>query len=160
MRRSTPVGSRGARARGCRAGYQVRLPLELQSGFAGGGSDRRDAPVVEVAATVEDDLVDTGGLGPLGQEGADLGGRVLVAGGAAAQVGLERRGRGDRATRAVVDHLGGDVLVRSEHREAGPSGVAEDLLADPAMAPEAGLALVMCADGQGGSSRSEEHTSE
>src|SRR3546814_10435150 len=82
MRRSTPVGSRGARARGCRAGYQVRLPLELQSGFAGGGSDRRDAPVVEVAATVEDDLVDTGGLGPLGQEGADLGGRVLVAGGA------------------------------------------------------------------------------
>src|SRR3546814_5271295 len=100
MRRSTPVGSRGARARGCRAGYQVRLPLELQSGFAGGGSDRRDAPVVEVAATVEDDLVDTGGLGPLGQEGADLGGRVLVAGGAAAQVGLERRGRGDRATRA------------------------------------------------------------
>src|SRR3546814_14457054 len=72
MRRSTPVGSRGARARGCRAGYPVRLPLALQSGFAGGGSDRRDAPVVAVAATVEDDLADTGGLGPPGQDGAAL----------------------------------------------------------------------------------------
>src|SRR3546814_14548097 len=112
MRRSTPVGSRGARARGCRAGYQVRLPLELQSGFAGGGSDRRDAPVVEVAATVEDALVDTGGLGPLGQEGADLGGRVLVAGGGASQVCLERRGLGDRATRSGRDTMAGTVLLR------------------------------------------------
>src|SRR3546814_18532665 len=94
MRRSTPVGSRGARARGCRAGYQVRLPLELQSGFAGGGSDRRAAPVVEVAATVADDLVDTGGLGPLGQAGDDLGGRVLVAGRPAAPVALDNAQHG------------------------------------------------------------------
>ena len=32
--------------------------LELQAGFAGGVGERADAPVVEVAVAVEDDLVD------------------------------------------------------------------------------------------------------
>ena len=63
------------------------MVLELQSGFAGGVGDCRDPPVVEVAASIEDDLGDAGGLGPLGDELADLGGGVLVARGRAAQVG-------------------------------------------------------------------------
>ena len=56
--------------------------LELQSCFASGVGDRGDAAVVEEAAAVEHDLRDAGGLGPLGEERADLRCRVLVAGGA------------------------------------------------------------------------------
>ena len=123
------------------------MVLELQSGFAGSRGDRRDPPVVEVAASIEDDLGDAGGLGPLGDELADLGGGVLVARGRAAQVGLGGgRGR-EGAPVAVVDHLGGDVLVGAEHGEAGALGGALHLLPHPAVPPDPCFSLVLCADG-------------
>ena len=72
------AGSRGSRSRS-RGGDLIRWPSELQSGFAGGVGEGGDPAVVEVAAAVEDDLGDAGGLGPLGDELADLGGGVVVA---------------------------------------------------------------------------------
>ena len=52
--------------------------------------------MVEEAAAIEDDLGHASGLGPLGDEAPDLGGRRLVAGGAAPDVGLGGGGRRDR----------------------------------------------------------------
>jgi hypothetical protein len=49
--------------------------LELESGFAGGVRQRGDPPRVLVATAVEDDLGHARGLGPLGEESADLAGQ-------------------------------------------------------------------------------------
>src|SRR5262245_43253438 len=44
------------------------IGLELETGFAGGVSQGRNAACVPVATAVEDHLVDARGLGPLGYE--------------------------------------------------------------------------------------------
>jgi hypothetical protein len=75
-------------------------PSELQSGVAGGVGEGGDPAVVEVAASVEDDLGDAGGLGPLGDELPTLAAASLLPV-APAEVGLvvdaaarvRRRGR-------------------------------------------------------------------
>src|SRR6266545_2373599 len=83
--------------------------LELESGFAGSVRQGREATRVAVATTVEDDLADAGGLGPLGQERADLGrDRLLVAVGAPDR-GVQRRRGEQRVALAVVDDLRGDA---------------------------------------------------
>src|SRR3954464_10609478 len=117
--------------------------LELETRVAGRVGDRSDAAVIEEPAAVEHDLGDTGGLGPVGHEGTDLRGRLDIAGGAALEVLLDGgRGR-DGAAVEVVDDLGGDVLVRAEHRQAGPLGGAGDELAHPVVPPRPRQLLVL-----------------
>ena len=77
----------------------VVVPSELQSCFTGGVGDCRDAPVVHVAAAVEHDRGDAGGLGPLGDELCRPWSRRRSLPAPVAQVGLERRRRGQRACR-------------------------------------------------------------
>src|ERR1051326_2380107 len=60
--------------------------LELQSRFARGIGQGLDAPVIQVAAAVEYDLVDALGLGPLGDQFADGLGRGDIAAGRLARL--------------------------------------------------------------------------
>jgi hypothetical protein len=55
-------------------GLFCSVPSELQSAFAGGVGERGDPTVVEEAAAIEHDGGHAGGLGPLGDELADLRG--------------------------------------------------------------------------------------
>src|SRR5579883_601241 len=91
--------------------------LEIQAGFARGVSQRTDPPMKNVAAAIEADFRDAGGLGTFGNQLADRLGRVEV--GAAldllAELGVERRGCRQRAFRLVVDHLGIDVMRTAMH---------------------------------------------
>src|SRR3954454_15194149 len=66
-------------APGIRRSLSSHYPSEVQAPFAGRIRERRYAPVVAVAATVEHDGVDAGGLGALRDELADGGrARLLV----------------------------------------------------------------------------------
>src|SRR4029450_10026511 len=91
----------------------------------------------------EDDLVDTGGLGALGHQLTDLGGGVLVGRRPAAQIALVGGGGGEGAAVAVVDDLGRDVSVGTEHGEAGTLDRAAHGLAHPSVAPDAQVSLVL-----------------
>src|SRR4051812_34904212 len=75
----------------CCPGMRCVSFLELESGFAGGVREGGDPPGVLAAATVEDDLADAGGLGPLGHERPDLAGQVAL-GALAAPDGAVHRG--------------------------------------------------------------------
>src|SRR5690606_22131887 len=123
-------GSPLARGFGAGSRWKLLMSSELQSALAGGVGHGGDAAVVQVPAAVEDHGGHTGGPGPLGDELADLGGRLLVAGGAAGQVLLVGRRRGEGDPGAVVDDLDADVLVRTEDGQARPLGRALHLLAD------------------------------
>src|SRR5688572_32865692 len=82
---------------------------EGQSALPGGIGEGRDAAVVLVAGTVEDDAFDPRRLGTLGHQLADLLClRGLVAA-RAADVGLHGGGVGQRRAGQVVDDLDGDV---------------------------------------------------
>src|SRR5690606_22009139 len=74
----------------------------------------------DVGAAVEYDLLDTGGLGALGDHPADLGRGGLVGAGLelALQVLVEARGGRQRAALSIIDDLGVDVLGGAEHRKA------------------------------------------
>src|SRR4051812_11957886 len=103
-RRSFPPGPPPSRR--VRPGIRRSLPScwcpsELQASLAGGVGQRRDPPVVAEATVVEDDGLDTGGLGPVGDELADLGGLGLLVALDRAHVGVERRGGGQRVARDV-----------------------------------------------------------
>ena len=87
------------------------------------------------AAAVEDDPGDALCLGPRGDELADLGGRGDIAGALGTQLRLDGRRRGERPARHVIDHLGDDVLVRTEDRQARALGGAGHLAAHPCVAP-------------------------
>ena len=100
----------------------VRAPsIELQSALAGAVGERLDAPVVEVAAAVEHDLADAGGLGPLGDQLADLAAASRPCARLAQRRPRARR-RPPACGRVVVDDLRVDVLVRAEHGQARPLG--------------------------------------
>src|SRR5262249_8671756 len=118
--------------------------LELQSALAGGISDGRDAAVIHESAAIEDDLRNARGLRAVGKELADLRGRVLVAGGTAAQACFGGGGGRKRLSGNVVDDLRGDVVVRAEHREARTLRGAAHLLAHAAMTPQPQLANLLC----------------
>ena len=74
------------------------IRLEVEAAFARGVGQRFDAPVIEIAAAVEHDVLDALFLGALGDQLADRLGRVDVGAGlgAFAQRLFERRGGGER----------------------------------------------------------------
>src|SRR3954471_11865275 len=112
----------------------ARSCSQAEAALAGAVGDRRDPAVVAVAAAVEDNRVDAGRAGPLGDALADLaglGGLVAVEG---AQVGLHRRGVGQRVTLSVVDDLGHDVPRGAGDDEAWTLRRAGDVLAHPQVA--------------------------
>ena len=142
-------GSRGAHGAGDRGdrGHRrllVRWPSELQSCFAGGVGHGGDPAVVEEAAPVEDDLLDAGVLGPLGDEPADLGRRRPCwtcrraqrrPRGSRPPPGCGRRGRrspGPRCAGSSGTRPGGDARP-----------MPRDLLAHAAVPPDAGVTLLL-----------------
>src|SRR5689334_9055868 len=112
-------------------------PSEGQAALAGAVGQGRDATVVLVARTVEDDAVDAGSLRPLGHELADLPGLVGLVVAGAADVGLHRGGRGQGLADEVVDDLHADVLGRPGDHQARTLGGTGDLLATTDLALEA-----------------------
>ena len=66
---------------------------ELEAGFAGGIGERLDPPVVPEPGSIEDDALDAGGLGPLGDERADDLARLLGLGRLGAARAPSRRSR-------------------------------------------------------------------
>src|SRR5690606_17771941 len=91
-------------------------PLEVQAGFTRGLRQRLDAAVIDVAAAVEDDVLDALLDGAFGDQLANGGcsGDVRTLGTLAA---FQRRGSGHRDALGVVDDLNRDVLVRTEDRQ-------------------------------------------
>src|SRR5918992_487653 len=128
--RSRPVGDTD------RSGAAMKSSsLEVQSALAGALRERLHAAVVLVAAAIEHDAFDAGGLGALGEQ---------LAGAAGLLDRLERMqlalGPGDRRERAagiVVDQLGEDAAVGAGHRDARALCAAAHAGADAAAALEA-----------------------
>src|ERR1700709_1797594 len=93
---------------------------ELQSARTGAVGERLDAPVIEVAAAIEHDALDTGLERPACDLATDSGRKIGLRTGHAVE-GLRRR-RGERAARVVVDDLGVDPAVRPVHGEPRARG--------------------------------------
>src|SRR5690348_13072540 len=106
-----------------------RKPSELQTALAGGVGERRDQAVVVVATPVEHHGGDARRTGALGHELADRGRARLLVAVEAADVGLQRGGRGQRVACQVVDHLDDDVPRAALDGQARPLLRAPDLLA-------------------------------
>src|SRR5262249_51417549 len=110
--------------------------LEFQPALASAIRQRLDASVIAVAAAIENDLLNTLGLGRFGDRLADFFRRVLVS------AGFERAGQGlclradgaQRSTRHVVDHLRIDLIQAAEYAESRPLRRAEHRSADPQLA--------------------------
>ncbi|VVT19270.1 conserved hypothetical protein [Roseovarius sp. EC-HK134] len=94
------------------------VSLNLQASFTRGVGNCLDTPVKQKAAPIEIGLGDAGLLGPLGNRGANLGGRLDIALAHQAQILFEGRGRRERHTVDVVDQLHADVLVGAENAQA------------------------------------------
>src|SRR5262249_34819273 len=97
-------------------------------------------PGVAIAATVEDDLLDAGGLGPVRKQRADLTGDGALVTLGPPDGRVHRRRRGQRVALEVVDDLGADVPERSSDHQARTLRRAIDPLADaevPARPPDA-----------------------
>src|SRR5947209_11446213 len=101
--------------------------------------------MIEIAATVEHDLVDASRLGPLGERLADaLGGFDIRAGlQLLAHRLLQRRGGGEGDALGIVDHLRVDLLGGAEHAEARtPASVGGEAAADARLAALGGGELL------------------
>src|SRR3954469_16407052 len=111
------LGSRAIRIFSLFGQFARPHPLEIQAALARGVGERLDAPVVAVAAAIEHDVLDALLDRALGDELADRLGGIDIGSGlqAAAQVLLQRRGRGNRRALSVVDDLRVDVLARAVH---------------------------------------------
>src|SRR4051812_6648685 len=109
--------------------------LEDQAALAGALGQGLDAAVELVAAAVEHDGLDAGGLRAVGQQLARRGGLLHRL--ERAQVGLDPGDRGQRATRVVVDELGEDAPVGAEDGDPRALGGAAHLGADAPAALEA-----------------------
>src|SRR4051794_23260020 len=103
---------------------------EVEAVLAGAVGQGGDPAGVGVAAAVEDDLLDAGGLCALGDEGAD----GLRVGGLVALAAPDRHVEGRRARQGValevVHDLRRDVPRGAGHDEAGTGRRAGDLLAE------------------------------
>src|SRR5258708_2833492 len=105
--------------------------LEIETRFAGCVGEGFDTAVVEVAATIEDHLLDALLFRALGDElanlsrGGDVATVLLVFG-----LLTEGRGGGDGDSVEVVGELGVDVVERAVDVEARTLGGAGHLLAD------------------------------
>ena len=84
--------------------------------------------MVQVAASIEDHLLDALGKGPFGDQLTHgHGGIAGGAGGeAGAQVLVEGRGRTEGVLGVVVDDLGVDVVVLAEHGQPRAGGRATE----------------------------------
>src|SRR5438445_6977840 len=107
--------------------------LELKTSLPGCVGQGSDPAVVEEAAAIEDDLGYAGSLRPLSDELPDRLGRVPVAARVAPQILFDGAGRRQCAPADVVDHLGADVFVGPEHRQARTIRSTGDALAHPVM---------------------------
>src|SRR5262249_28143814 len=83
----------------------VAIILELQTCFTRGVSQRFNAPMVEISATVKHYLLDPFFLCPLRDRLADLLGAGHVAAGLLSRLFASGAGRSQRFAGAVVDHL-------------------------------------------------------
>src|ERR1700754_1110632 len=128
-----PPPSRRARP-GIRRSLPSCYPSELQTPLTGGVGQSGDATVVVVAAPVEDHGGDAGLASAGGHELADLDCVSLLVAVQRPDVGLERRGSGQRAARDVVDDLHDDVARAAVYREARAFGATEHLLPQPGVA--------------------------
>src|SRR5690349_3911457 len=112
-------GFRLRRSPRCSSLRAMIVSLEVQAGFARGVSQGLDPTVVQIAPTIEDDVLDALFDRALGHEGADLGGGVLVG---PLHLGLllafQRRSRRECHAVLIIDDLGVDVLRRTEDRQA------------------------------------------
>src|SRR3712207_9578505 len=106
--RKLPLG-RGLRAALCRLFFLGPLVL-VEPRLARRVRQRLGAAVEAEAAAVEDDLLDARGNRALGDGAADPARGLDVAARLAAQVLLDRRGRGDGHGALVVNHLRVDVV--------------------------------------------------
>src|SRR6185312_4505046 len=97
----------------------ISIPLEIQAGFARGVGEGLDAAVEQVAAAIEDHVLDALFQGAFGDQLADALGGGLVGTLPAVLAPFEARGGGHRDALGVIDDLGVDVLRRAEHRQAG-----------------------------------------
>src|SRR5579872_4022345 len=127
--------SRFARACG------LLLPSELEAGRARRVRQRANAPMEQVSAAVEDDLVDPFGEERLRDRVTDALGRVEFVRlfHLGAYVARERRRVRDRLAGDVVNHLGVDVFGAPEDGETGTIRRPADLAADaqpPALSPD------------------------
>src|SRR3954468_9136788 len=100
----------------------IRCLSELQSARTGAVGERLDAPVIEVAAAIEHDALDTGLERPARDLATDCGGKIGLRTGHAVK-GLGRR-RDGRAARARVADLGVDTAVRPVDGEPRTCGIA------------------------------------
>src|SRR5438105_4373131 len=121
-----------------------RCASQFQSCFACAVGDCRNPAVIPEAAAVEHHGGDSGCLGAVADELADVPGRIDGRGRARAQLALRCRRARDGATCEVVDDLHVDVLVRPEHCQARTFGRPHDLLADTAVAPRAVFRFGQC----------------
>src|SRR3954454_3150239 len=109
---------------------------EVQPALAGTVGQSRDAPGVPVATTVEHDRGDAGGLGPLGDQGADLAGQGGLVAVRALQAGVHRRRAGQGAAHGVVHDLDVDVPGAALDDQARTLRRATDPLAQPVVAAQ------------------------
>src|SRR5205823_13168049 len=132
--RRRAVAARRA-ACGLRPGYvPSRTSSELEAALTGGVGQGLDPAMIHIGAAVEDDALDPGSLGALGDQLADRGSRLAV--GAGLDIGLdpgiEGRGGGQGAAGGIVDDLGIDVTRGAEHRQPQAAfGGLPQLVADP-----------------------------
>jgi hypothetical protein len=95
--------------------------------------------MILVASAVEANLVNTGVLGPLGNDTADEGRRGFVSTvfELTADLGVHRARRDEGRGRIVIDELGVNVLRATEDRQPRPESSTEESIADPALTPQA-----------------------
>src|SRR5258705_581692 len=94
--------------------YAVAMnPLELEAAFTGRVCEPIDAPMINIAATVEHDLGDARRLGALGNLLAHAAGRAHVPGLGFLAVLLVGRGRSNGHGLGVFDHLAIDMFART-----------------------------------------------
>src|SRR5690625_614099 len=118
------------------------LPSELQASLTCAVSERLDAAVEAVAATVAHDALDTFGKGSLGQRFTDRCGLLLLV---TTELERDAAGTGHGVASVVVDDLCVDVLVGAEHAEPKPAGIdlAPDLATAAERAPLAGSRVML-----------------
>src|SRR3954447_1052305 len=99
----------------------IAVLSEIEPALAGGIGQGLDPAMIHIGTAIEYDARGPRRLGALGDQLADRAGRRLVRAGLqfAAQPLVERRGRRQRMSGSVVDHLGIDMARAAVHRQAG-----------------------------------------
>ena len=128
----------------------LRAGSELKARFPGGVGEGFHPAVIQVAATIEDHLLNALGQGAFSDEFANGNGSIASAPcgfEARAQVFVKRRCRAQGAVRCIVDDLGVDVAVRAKHGQPWTVGSAAEMTTQ---APVALLGLLFAGKGRHG----------